>query len=233
MTRKILSVFLIVLLLLQLPACSAKAPETDEATDGQEEAPEAAKETVKPLNLYTVRESDYDFNEEERALIAIYFYEDSSVEEDGAVRGAVSKYFENERSGGEFEELKTRAEELYETDGDSFQTNLLTKDNIIARADTRAVSIIKDVTEFYGGAHGSRRIESSNWDAETGAVLSLSDVVCDMDAFVSAVSDKLDEFWGDIELMSDDAVEVYFEETDESDIVWSLGEYGVTVFFNP
>lgn len=233
MIRKIVSVFLMLSLVLQLSACTAKASETPEAPEEPEETLEVEEEKIRPLNLYTVREGDYEFNEEERALLAIYFYEDSEVEEEVAVKSAVSKYFETERTGSEFEDLRARSIEYYETDKDSFQTNMLTKDNVIVRADTRAVSILKDITDFYGGAHGSRRIEASNWDSETGTVLRLSDVVCDMAAFESAVSDKLDEYWGDIELMSDDAVEIYFEETGEDDIVWSLGYYGVTVFFNP
>ncbi len=105
-----------------------------------------------------------------------------------------------------------------------------------ARADRKIISLVELDSEYTGGAHGNYGYTGYTFDALSGRLLSLSDVVSDMAAFQTAAAEetlrRLQETCGD-ELFEDyrDTVESAFR--NEEELNWYLNGTGMVVIFNP
>ncbi len=105
------------------------------------------------------------------------------------------------------------------------------------RADSNAISILCDYTDFLGGAHGFYYTYGLNYDTASGKELVLSDVVNDKDAFVKLVSERFVEEYSSTDgydTLTDAGEELsgYDFNTNEQ-ICWSLAPDCVSLYFAP
>ena len=105
----------------------------------------------------------------------------------------------------------------------------------VLRADSKVISIFRDYTSYWGGAHGMYTYSGVNFDTQTGKELLLTDVVKDTDAFFKRVDEKLQEQYADIYeyMIPMDQHLDGLDLTDRDSVAWSMDSEGVTVYFNP
>ncbi|MGN0568307.1 MAG: DUF3298 domain-containing protein [Acutalibacteraceae bacterium] len=108
----------------------------------------------------------------------------------------------------------------------------VTEEVFVRRADTRVLSLVFDVFNYWGGAHGSPYITGVVFDTETGEKLALTDVVTDVKLLPDLVEEQLEKFFDTDYLYGDLNLQTYFDENLDT-IQWVLDYHGVTVFFNP
>lgn len=127
--------------------------------------------------------------------------------------------------------------ESLKSDGFSFDDKYFSDEmNIsVTRADSYVLSIASD--EYYdgGGAHPNFTYSASNYDTQTGALLSLTDVVTDPDEFLAVVEDKMSVEYPEVYSSSGDTLTEYLESEKKNgfrDLVWSMSCEGITVYFS-
>lgn len=105
----------------------------------------------------------------------------------------------------------------------------------VLRADSNVISIFRDYTSYWGGAHGMYTYSGVNFDTQTGKKLLLTDVVKDTDTFFKRVDEKLQEQYADTYeyMIPMDEYLDGLELTDRNSVAWSIDSEGVTVYFNP
>ena len=100
----------------------------------------------------------------------------------------------------------------------------------VIRADEVAFTLVHNVDDYFGGAHGIYGMYAQNIDTATGQQLSITDVVTDLQGLREYVVEDLiykygeNEFY-DLERSMDDIF------ADPDSISWMLGYNGVTVYF--
>ncbi len=103
-----------------------------------------------------------------------------------------------------------------------------------ARIDRRVVSLVEQNSEYTGGAHGNYGSSGVNFDAETGELLTLSDLLTDEEGFRERAEEELirkltaaysDELFPDYE---DTILKMW-----ESGFNWYLDGAGITFIFQP
>lgn len=105
-------------------------------------------------------------------------------------------------------------------------------DLTLPRADSRAVSILYNMTSFSGGVHGSYFYYSVNLDTASGRRLSLNDVVTDMAQLRSVLEDGLRGENPEADFTAlEDALNAYMLDPDS--LTWTLDYQGVTFYFSP
>lgn len=119
------------------------------------------------------------------------------------------------------------AEEYY------FTYNTDHVDAEIRRADSAVLSFFTYYENYAGGVHGYYAYGGDNFDVQAGTVLTLADVVCDMDSFKATVCEKISAQYPDIEMYLVDELFENYDGTDNSALPWSMDYSGVTVYFNP
>ena len=143
----------------------------------------------------------------------------------------------NDRISDEYLTFISDTKESYFDDyGDSEWTPTL-YENIsrdVARADETAFTVVNYVDSYYGGAHGMYGVYANNIDTETGAELSLTDVVTDIDSLKPLIIEAL-EYKYDTDMMDDldTALAYYFEDEQWDSLEWILGYNGVAFYFGP
>ena len=103
----------------------------------------------------------------------------------------------------------------------------------LRRADSVILSILKEYKTYGGGSHGYGAYMGDNIDPQTGKLLSLSDVVTDMDAFIATVLAKFSELYPDVSRETAAKVLEEMKETGTDTVCWTMDYFGVTVYFNP
>lgn len=118
-------------------------------------------------------------------------------------------------------------------DGDlaDFETQVSTSNVQVRRADSVVLSYVTDSYADYGFIEDFRGMWGSNYDAQTGTELLLSDVILDMDAVPAVVCKELNSHLWAGEDYPETVVEEYFKNTPEDGIRWSLDYNGVTFYF--
>lgn len=113
-------------------------------------------------------------------------------------------------------------------DRESFSTYVSTLDVQVRRADSAAVSVLEDyATESF------RSFNSLNYDAQSGALLSLSEVVKDIEKLPAIVEKEVTSHMWQGEFNGETAIPDYFKNTAEEDVTWVLDYNGITFYFNP
>lgn len=106
----------------------------------------------------------------------------------------------------------------------------------VLRADSYVVSIKHDYEGYFGSAHGDYSEMAYNYDAETGALLTISDVITDTDTFLNIVKEelqKLDVHYFDLD---DSFLQYDLNATSRDDTVtmsFGLGNEAMYLWFNP
>lgn len=99
----------------------------------------------------------------------------------------------------------------------------------VLRADQSYFSFLEQNESYYGGAHGGYMITGMTFDVNTGARVTLSDVVIDADECKAVVAKLLDEHFGDI-FYDDVYKQIAAYELDG--FTWSMDPFGITLYFN-
>lgn len=99
----------------------------------------------------------------------------------------------------------------------------------VLRADQSYFSFMEQNESYYGGAHGGYMITGMTFDVNTGARVTLSDVVTDADECKAVVAKLLDEHFGDIFY---DDVHKLIAEYELDGFTWSMDPFGITLYFN-
>ncbi len=216
---------------------------TEAETTAKDEAPEettvqnesATAESTELLSLDKEFISHYDWQEGYPDMLVRSIYSNISVDENCAELYPViakalketaamrSNAMESER-----ENFAAIAKEAYETDPDSFGTQVSEMDTVVRRADSVAVSIIEDYS-----SDGIRYIAGYNFDSESGNILTPSDVIADLSKVPSIAESIIMSRIGEADTKGETAVSEYFKNTSEESLSWTLEYNGVTFWFRP
>lgn len=129
-----------------------------------------------------------------------------------------------------FDELVTNAENVEEAL--SYTDFYYETEYCISRADSVAVSLVEVYNEYTGGAHGNYGLFGTTFDTQTGAELTINDIVTDSDAFAQTVINEINKNYPDTCFFTD-LNEVIKPNIAVGICNFSLGYDGVTVLFNP
>lgn len=114
---------------------------------------------------------------------------------------------------------------------ENFNTQVSTLDVQVRRADSVALSFLADSYADYGFIEDFRGLWGSNYDVQTGEVLTLSDVILDMEPIPSIVLKELNSHLWAGDFYSENVVEEYFQNATSNGISWTLDYDGVTFYF--
>lgn len=134
----------------------------------------------------------------------------------------------------EFDNLVSIAKDRYRADPSGFETCVSTLEVKVRRADSAVVSLLTDSYSHYGQIQNYRVFHGSNYDPETGELLSLDDVVkfINNDLAIAVEKELTAHMWtGDFH--SQYAVQEYFADTPYDSFNWTLDYNGVTFYFDP
>jgi len=131
-----------------------------------------------------------------------------------------------------FESLIPAAEELYPEFAEYFSEFEAKEEAMIRRADSNVLSVLYSGTAYEGGVHGYYYYFGENYDAKTGELLSLEDVITDMELLPTLVKEQLDTFWDPLMFYEHLDMNQHFKENLDS-IAWTLDYHGITFYFNP
>lgn len=139
---------------------------------------------------------------------------------------------------GQMEDHAAEAAENYELrmeDGtlDFFPNYEYNTSQKVARADSRVFSVYNEFYSWLGGVHGYYAYWGDNYDVADGRLLSITDVITDLDAYGRIVIEKLSAQYQDIDLeLAKEKMENLAGGEEES-LPFLIGYEGVTCFFNP
>ena len=219
--RKRISLLLCAALLLSLTGCaaSAAAPENSPAPTAEAvpaETPVPAPETGRVRVIFqTVRDDGYSEDGEQLLLQFASTRATVALEGNPAAAAAINAVLEeadrafSETPEGEAadynlvgrrafleaarEDLRWRTEENM---ADSFERFYLERTGEVTRGDERVLSISFLDETYAGGVHGYCLYTGWNFDAQTGAVLTLDDLAEDPESFRLACAERMREICG-------------------------------------
>ena len=205
--------------------------------NGNENQAEMLREPYRPLNLElsALYEGEWD---DKGAIITA----DSAtvrILDDGyeALKSSLDQY--NEKNWQEVYTMYIEHREYAKEETFPGDMNLyISREIDVTRADEKVLSFVNAETSYMGGAHGSYYENAEVFDAETGEVLELADVVTDYDKVYDMVVEQLEENY---------EKEMFFEGYEEwveemfyvpdgamtSPIEWNLDMDGMEIRFNP
>lgn len=237
--KRIVSMFMITALsiglLLGFSGCSKPGIESGENTEGQgqgqsqtnsESTVDIPEEKIETIGLYTVNESissyamigdEYARPVDMRISAAKLTdeYEDKYPELDKVLEEIEEGTF-NEVPDQILSKNMNFIEEL-QSGGDPNRRYYDYSDLRVMRSDSKVVSLLFEYESYSGGDSELNLITTTNINPLSGERIDLFDIVEDEEKFIALAGDKLMDF--------------YLREP-ASDLVWSLGNEGVTIFYN-
>ncbi|MBR6451535.1 MAG: hypothetical protein IKS87_02415 [Lachnospiraceae bacterium] len=217
----------------------------------KEEAAETAEAGVTPLEHVYVKDGyDYNWDQEYNEVAINYTYETICLGKESA-----EKYPELEKQLAVVNDLIVTeeancyqaAEREYaamdaETKSDGFDYGMLPYKQdwkvYARRADSAVFSVLTTAVTYSEIDYNDYRFVGYNYDPETGRELELSDVVADMDAFISLIADEvidemMEEIPDDLEYDKDDVIDSVTANLKEGARGnWTLDPEGVSVWFD-
>ncbi len=100
----------------------------------------------------------------------------------------------------------------------------------VQRADNHIISMRCDLSTDMGSIHPMHAVSGYNFSTETGALLTLSDVVTDTWQITEMVKKELSEKYADCLF---EEWETLFDEIETDALVWTLDYEGLTFYFSP
>lgn len=209
----------------------------DEQSPGQEES--EAQETAPQV---TFAREEKDWYDEESGKWALHLeYDTAEVQGEGfeTVAESVSQWSDQRK-----EELLTYGEGLYPTaseeaalsesaSADSYYYSIFEELEVM-RADSRVISLRELNSDYTGGAHGNYGYTGIVFDSQTGALLSLNDILKDEEGFQQEAAGYIAE---ELKVRYGEGLFPEYESTVEdmweSGPVWYLDGAGITFVFNP
>ena len=132
----------------------------------------------------------------------------------------------------EADNILSFAREILDINAEDFETQISTLDMQVRRADSVVISLLSDSYADYGFIEEFRGMWGSNYDAQTGEQLLLSDVILDMEPVPGIVLEELNSHIWAGDFYSETVVEDYFRNTPEDGISWTLDYNGITFYFS-
>ena len=242
--KRLLSVFLTLVLLLSLTACGGKnpdpSPENNENDPVQEEpTPENTPENepepvfaVVPLQIMKGAAwfEEYDDNYNQLCLAE---WEDIALIDDYPELSAALFELNNDQSAGAYsfvQEWLPDARDFLEASPDFFGGFTNQSTYTVQRADSLILSLREDFSSYTGGVHGNYGVVSWNFDTASGTQLELADVLTDTDGLDEILTEKI-RLKYDFEPF-DSLDEMLMDYTPE-DYTWTLDYQGITFYFSP
>lgn len=101
----------------------------------------------------------------------------------------------------------------------------------LERADNRVVSFVRSRSDYLGGAHPGYETRAYNYEAQSGKLLALNDVVADCNEIYRCAGEKLQDNKDlDIKIKDlDTFINDYF--SDPSEVVWCFTQSGIEIIF--
>lgn len=99
------------------------------------------------------------------------------------------------------------------------------------RADSVVVSLERHYEYYGGGAHPFTEVRGYTFDAQTGSLLSVDDVVTDRKALLDAAKEKIQEKYEYSEWLNLDRIDEWKDVLPE-EILWSISSVGLNLYFN-
>ena len=220
--------------------------ETMEPISEPTPAPTAEPEVVpekKEEYLKITREYVYDSCFEE-TMIAYGHYNTLNLEstEYPELTKAVNSYnalLSNEMQAAMDKLEEWGLDEYREYGAESFRgPYVLENDSYIRRADSEVLSVIENVYEYAGGAHGNKFFGFANIDVATGEDLALEDVIVELSLLPGILETELREKYPEVEYWNDSLYSMlaeYVEPTSQDyqpTFTWTLDYEGVTFYFS-
>ncbi|MBR6258589.1 MAG: hypothetical protein IKR21_00065 [Oscillospiraceae bacterium] len=215
-------------------------PENETETEPTPEPP-AAKTPEKPvpLALYKTVEVMDEWDDEYMLPLSYCRSSQLTLTEDEAERypelaKKLSEVAESSKNAlkNDSENLSDYSRSLIEGGSLEFYPGYSNMDVMARRADSTAICILCDDSEFYSHING-RWIRGDAYDPQTGEKIRLTDVITDMDSVPAIVEEELGSHMWTANFLSDTAVADYFGSRSEDAIDWSLDYNGVTFYFSP
>lgn len=214
-------------------ACATEAPSVTEELEVTE-APEAEAETV-PVRILLENKKINEW-EDGRQLYAVIWQNPLMGGEDATKYPVMSTVFRSLKNlrdkkseevainlAGTAEELKQYADE---TDVSCYDST----GYFVQRADNHIISMRCNWSSDTGSIHPMHVVSGQNFSTETGAMLSLSEVVTDVEKIRTLVKQKLSEKYGDWLF---EEWESLYDETETDSFVWTMDYDGLTFYFSP
>lgn len=214
-------------------ACATEAPSVTEELEVTE-APEAEAETV-PVRIMLENKKINEW-EDGRQLYAVIWQNPLMGGEDATKYPAMSTVFRSLKNlrdkkseevainlAGTAEELKQYADE---TDVSCYDST----GYFVQRADNHIISMRCNWSSDTGSIHPMHVVSGHNFSTETGAMLSLSEVVTDVEKIRTLVKQKLSEKYADWLF---EEWESLYDETETDSFVWTMDYDGLTFYFSP
>ena len=187
-----------------------------------------------------VRCSRFESRDSEQGLVSLLSaqYDMVRLSEDSADRwprlaDALADAQFNFRRGmeSELDEYARLAGEQYENYPEMFAAPYEDNSTVtVRRTDSRALSLLRSVSVYTGGAHPYYYFVSDNYDSVTGRQLSLGDVCQNMDGLKDILEERLLEQYGeDIFFDLHETLSSYGTES----FTWTLEPESLTVWFSP
>ena len=219
---------------------------TEQKSEGGEVADEMQNDVSKQQNqgtdgTYTevkvVTDKAYDYEEIKYACMSVDSI-NTGENVPAALKDAVAQWNAERKTFtvSEYETAKSNARQDAQDAPEYFYGPYeVYNDVYIKRSDSKVLSAQSTYYGYYGGTHGSIVYTTRNWDAQTGAVISLDAVFPDRNKLIEVLAGKMDEKYPGIMLFAEssrEALEEYFEITDDSNVAWTLDYDGVTFYFS-
>ena len=211
------------------------ASEVGTTQDDSSNESEETIEVPQVLSLAQTFTTQYEWQED----IWVLYSEHSAV----TMWEGAGQYPDMDRVLSEVADLQTRtmddeadnilsfAREIMDVNAPDFETQISTLDVQVRRADSVVVSLLADSYADYGFIEEFRGMWGSNYDAQTGEQLLLSDVILDMEPIPGIVLEELNSHIWAGDFYSEEVVADYFNNTPEDGISWTLDYNGVTFYF--
>ena len=212
--------------------------ETEESEIIQEKVSDEGKEVSESPQILSFSQT-YFTRQEWQDDIRVLYSEYANL----AMWEGASQYSEMDRVLSETAGMQTRTmddeaenilsfvQEIMDVNLADFETQVSTLDVQVRRADSVVVSLLSDSYADYGFIEEFRGMWGSNYDAQTGEELLLSDVILDMEPIPGIVLEELNNHIWAGDFYSETVVEDYFINMPEDGISWTLDYNGITFYF--
>lgn len=234
--KRFTAVFLILCFMVAFSSCAEDSPQ--EVTKSESTTQNTVDETNKEIAVLSLEKEyicHYEWYGDYPEMLVRSEYTDVTLDEASGKEYPLLAKTLSETSAmrrramdEEKDNFIVDATQEFLNDRESFSTYVSTLDVQVRRADSAAVSVLEDyATESF------RSFNSLNYDAQSGALLSLSDVVKDIEKLPAIVEKEVSSRMWQGEFNGETAIPDYFKNTAEEDVTWVLDYNGITFYFNP
>ena len=233
--KRIICILLILCFMVAFTSCGEDSPQEVTPNETTQTVKNETCEEITVLSLNKEYISHYEWYEDYPEMLVRSEYTDVTLD-----KSIEKKYPHLAKALTETSVMRRRtmeeekdnfivtATEEFLNDSEVFSTYVSTLDVQVRRADSVAVSIVEDYN-----SETERSFNCLNYDTESGKLLTLSDVVSDIEKLPAIVEKEVTSRIWQGESDVETAIPDYFKNTPEEDITWVLEYNGITFYFEP